>query len=117
MQPRRQPGKTLMWVTQAGLDLWAERSREWAQDIIAYRAARYALDELNLIEAQAGVMWETPQFLVLNDCVAAAEDRVAAPVRDQIDAEVLAELDYWHRLNRSLKHTRHPARRRWWQFR
>jgi hypothetical protein len=63
-----------------------------------YAKARRALDVNAIADYAAGIDWETPEFLLLNDEVADAKRGVSWWQRALIDRRILRELDYWHRM-------------------
>jgi len=65
-----------------------------------YTKARRALDVNAIEEYEAGIDWETPEFLRLNREVAGAERGVSWWRRWLIDRRILRELDYWNRMSR-----------------
>ncbi len=63
-----------------------------------YTKARRALDVNAIEEYEAGIDWETPEFLRLNREVADAERGVSWWRRWLISRRILRELDYWDRM-------------------
>lgn len=71
-------------------------------DPAAYERVRREFTALDLAEAAAGVFEETPEFARLNTAIGDAMYGVPFWQRWSIDRRVLAELDYWARLDAAL---------------
>jgi hypothetical protein len=63
--------------------------------LTAYAHARRALCENTIEEYEAGVAWETPEYLRLNDAVAAAKNGVPGWAMALTDRVILRQLRYW----------------------
>jgi hypothetical protein len=74
--------------------------------LTAYTRARRALCENSIEEYEAGVAWETPDYLRLNDAVAEAKHGVPAWVRALADWIILRRLQYWQHVGDTLDYDR-----------
>lgn len=74
--------------------------------LTAYTRARRALCENTIEEYEAGVAWETPEYLRLNDTVAQAKNGAPAWARTLTDWVILRRLRYWQHVGDTLGYDR-----------